>query len=116
HDLLPFHRSALARLVEYSSRLAGHQEKMSTKFNNQVEIMYEADTWARLAGDELITKEHIRKAIRERAYRNSLYEEKIQESIDDGRILIDTTGKKVGQVNGLAVYSLGQYSFGKPSR
>lgn len=116
HNLLPFHRSAVARLVEYSSRLAGHQQKLSTRFNDQVEIMYEADTWARLAHDDLITNEHIRKAIHEREYRNSLYEEKVQQSIDEGVILIDTTGEKVGQVNGLAVYNVGQHSFGKPSR
>src|SRR5690625_4918676 len=116
HDLLHFNRKAVAKIVEHSMRLAGHQEKLSTRFNQQVEIIYEADTWAKLEGANLVTEEHIRKAIKERDYRSNMYEEKIQESIEEGTILIDTKGKKVGQVNGLAVYQLGQYSFGKPTR
>lgn len=115
-SLRPFHRSAVARLVEYSMRLSGSQDKLSTRFNEQVEIIYEADTWAQLSNDSIVSANHIQKAIEERAYRNSLYEEKVQESIDHGQILIDTTGDKVGQVNGLAVYHIGQYRFGKPSR
>jgi len=116
HNLLHFNRKAVAKIVEHSMRLAGHQEKLSTRFNQQVEIIYEADTWAKLEGANLVTEEHIRKAIKERDYRSNMYEEKIQESIEEGTILIDTKGKKVGQVNGLAVYQLGQYSFGKPTR
>src|SRR5699024_8860196 len=116
HDLLHFNKEAVARLVEYSTRLAGNQKKLSTRFNQIVEIIYEADSWAKMADAELVTNEHVVKAIREREYRNNLYEEKVQESIEDGSILIDTDGAKVGQVNGLAVYNLGQYSFGKPSR
>ena len=116
HDLLHFDRKAVAKIVEYSTRLAGHQEKLSTRFNQLVEIIYEADTWAKMEGDDLVREKHVEKAIKERDYRNNLYEEKIQESIDEGTILIDTEGKKIGQVNGLAVYNLGQYSFGKPAR
>src|SRR5690606_31926698 len=107
---------AVAKIVEYSIRLAGHQNKLSTRFNQQVEIIYEADTWAKMMNDDLVTEKHVIKAIKEKDYRNNLYEEKLQESIDEGTILIDTEGKKVGQVNGLAVYNLGQHSFGKPSR
>ncbi len=116
HQLCHFDRSAVARIVEYSIRLAGHQEKLSTRFNQLVEIIYEASTWARMMDANLVTDEHVRQAIREREYRSSLFEEKIQESIEEGTILIATEGAKVGQVNGLAVYNLGQYSFGKPSR
>src|SRR5690625_495189 len=65
---------------------------------------------------DIITEEHVVRAIKEREYRSNLYEEKIQESINEGTILIDTEGAKVGQVNGLAVYNVGQYSFGKPAR
>jgi predicted ATP-dependent protease len=102
--------------VEYSTRLAGHKNKLSTRFNQQVEMIYEADTWAEMMGDDMVSQKHIIKAIKEKDYRNSLYEEKIQESIDEGTILIDTEGTKTGQVNGLAVYQFGQYNFGKPSR
>ena len=116
HNLLHFDRKAVAKIVEYSTRLAGHQDKLSTRFNQLVEIIYEADTWAKMNNADIVTDEHVEKAIKEREYRNNLYEEKIQESIDEGTILIDTEGKEVGQVNGLAVYNLGQYSFGKPVR
>ena len=67
-------------------------------------------------GDQLVSAKHIDRAIEEKKYRANLYEEKIQESIREGDILIDTEGEKIGQVNGLAVYQLGQYTFGKPSR
>lgn len=116
HDLLHFDRSAVAKIVEYSTRLAGHKDKLSTRFNQQVEMIYEADTWAKMMNDEIVSQKHVVKAIKERVYRNNLYEEKIQESIEEGTILIDTEGNKTGQVNGLAVYQFGQYSFGKPSR
>jgi len=116
HDLLHFDRTAVAKIVEYSKRLSGHQNKLSTRFNEQIDIIYEADTWAKMEDHDIVTSEHIMKAILEKEYRNNLYEEKLQESIEDGSILIDTEGGIVGQVNGLAVYNLGQYSFGKPSR
>lgn len=116
HDLRHFDRTAVAKIVEYSTRLAGHQNKLSTRFNQLVEIIYEADTWANLMDDSIVSANHIMKAIQEKIYRSNLYEEKIQERIDEGTILINTTGEKVGQVNGLAVYHLGQYRFGRPSR
>ncbi len=116
NGLRNFDPTAVAEIVEYSSRLAGHQNKLSTRFNLQVEIIYEADAWANIMGDDLVSAKHVEKAIDEKRYRSNLYEEKIQESIDEGSILIDTAGAKIGQVNGLAVYDLGQYQFGKPSR
>ncbi|PID15044.1 ATP-dependent protease [Sporosarcina sp. P34] len=116
YGLRHFDSSAVAKIIEYSSRVAGDQHKLSTRFNLQVELLYEADAWAGIMGDDLVTAKHIEKAIQEKRYRSNLYEEKIQASIDEGSILIDTTGEKIGQVNGLAVYDLGQYQFGKPSR
>ncbi|HEX6594313.1 MAG TPA: AAA family ATPase [Bacillota bacterium] len=116
HQLRHFDRTAVAKIVEYSTRIAGHQNKLSTRFNQLVEVIYEADTWAKMMDDQIVSAKHIMKAIKERIYRSNLYEEKIQESIDEGTILINTDGKIVGQVNGLAVYNLGQYQFGKPAR
>lgn len=115
-NLRHFNRSAVARIVEYSSRLADHQDKLSTRFNEIVEIIYEADTWAGMEGAELVTDAHVTKAIQEKIYRSNKYEKKIQEYIKDGTILIDTEGAVVGQVNGLSVLDLGEYSFGRPSR
>lgn len=114
--LRPFDKEAVAKIAEYSIRLSDHQNKLSTRFNQQVEIIYEADTWAALMEDDIVQAKHVKKAIEEKKYRSNLYEEKLQESMEDGDILIDTKGEKIGQVNGLAVYQLGQYQFGKPSR
>jgi len=111
-----FTKEAVAEVVEYSSRLAEHQRKLSTEFNRILEIVYEADAWARADGSPWVQREHVRKAIGEKRYRVSLYEEKILEAIGEGSILIDTAGEKVGQVNGLAVIDLGDHLFGKPCR
>lgn len=116
YGLRHFHKEAVAHVVEYSMRLAGHQRKMSTRFNRLVEVIYEADAWASMDHAEIVQVAHVKQAIVERAYRSGLFEEKIHESIADGTVLIDTKGAVVGQVNGLAVYHLGEYQFGKPSR
>lgn len=116
YQLRHFHKEAVARVVEYSMRLAGHQQKMSTRFSRLVEVIYEADAWASMDRAAIVQASHVKQAIAERAYRSGLFEEKIHESIADGTVLIDTKGAVVGQVNGLAVYNLGEYQFGKPSR
>src|SRR5699024_8023957 len=111
-----FHREAVAKMVEYSVRLTSNQQKLSTRFNQMVEILYEANTWAKIDKADIIRVEHVIKALDENEYRHNLYEEKMQESIKEGDILIDTKDEIRGQVNGLAVYNAGQYNFGKPSR
>src|SRR5699024_3624609 len=105
-DLKIFDKTAIAKVVEYSIRLSGHKGKLSVRFNPIVEILYEADTWAELMEDHMVTAKHIEKAISEKTHRSNLYGEKMQESIEEGNILIDTQGKKIGQLNGLAVYQL----------
>lgn len=111
-----FDRLAVARVVEYSSRLAEHQEKLTTCFNEIVEVLYEADTWAMIAGSDIVSGTHVEKAIREKVFRSDKYEQKFQEMIDEGKILLDLDGEKIGQVNGLAILDMGDYFFGKPSR
>ncbi len=111
-----FDKSAVARVVEYCSRLTGSQTKLTTRFNDVVEILCEADVWATMDGSQIVTAEHIKKAIEEKRYRANKYEERLQEMFAEGHLLIDTDGEKVGQVNGLAVLSVGEYMFGKPSR
>ncbi|MCX7970885.1 MAG: AAA family ATPase [Negativicutes bacterium] len=115
-QLRPFDLAAVATVVEYASRLAGSQKKLTTKFSEIIELLCEADACAAAAGDQQITLAHVRQAIQERRYRYNRYEEKLQEYFNDGKILIDTDGRKVGQINGLAVLSVGKYAFGKPSR
>jgi len=114
--LKEFDKTAVARIIEFSSRLADHQQKLSTKFNETVEIVYEANAWAEMENSRIVTSEHIEKAIEEKINRANLFEEKVQESIISGQILIDIEGEAVGQINGLSVYNLGDYYFGKPSK
>jgi lon-related putative ATP-dependent protease len=115
-SLLPFDRTGMAAVVEHGTRLAGRQEKLSTRFHSIADVIREADYWARQDGRKTVQSAHVECAIRERFERVNLIEKKIQEMIEEGSILIDTSGAVVGQVNGLAVYSMGQFAFGKPSR
>jgi len=114
--LLPFDRNGVAAVIEYGVRLAGRQKKLSTEFHRITDILREASYWAKKGGSSAVTETHVDQAIAEKIYRKKMIEEKIQEMIDDGMILIDSAGAKVGQVNGLSVYDMGEYSFGKPSR
>lgn len=114
--LKPFHSEAIGRMLEHGSRLAEHQNKLTTRFNEMVEIMYEADAWADYEGSSIVLEKHVNKAIDEKIYRNNKYEEKLQELIAEGTILINTSGYKVGEINGLSVMGSGQYSFGRPNK
>jgi ATP-dependent Lon protease len=114
--LLPFDATGLAQLIEFGVRLAGRQQKISTRFNIIADVAREASYWARREKAAVVTCDHIEKTIDERIYRVKLVEEKIQEMIDDGRIMIDTDGVEIGQVNGLSIYDIGEHAFGKPSR
>lgn len=111
-----FDRSAVARVVEYSCRLAGSQKKLTTRFSEIVKILCEADIWAAMDQCDIVTGEHVKQAIEEKKYRSNKYEEHLQEMVADGKLMIDTEDKKIGQVNGLAVMAVGEHMFGKPSR
>ena len=108
--------TALAKLVEYSSRIIEDQYKLSTQFNSIADIIRESNFYATQDNSEFITGVHVRKAIEEKIYRSKLIQEKIQEMIIRGFFLIDTVDQKVGQVNGLSVMGLGDFAFGMPSR
>jgi ATP-dependent Lon protease len=118
HDenLLAFDRSGVAAVIEYGVRLAGRQKKLSTEFHRITDIIREASYWAKKDTSDMVYEKHVDQAILEKIYRKKMIEDKIQEMIDDGIILIDSDGSKVGQVNGLSVYDMGEYAFGKPSR
>ena len=108
--------SGLAKLVEYSSRLAEDQQKLSTRFAEVADIVREANFYASQENSNLATGKHVKKAIEEKTYRSRLIQEKIQEMIQRGVLLIDTDAEKVGQVNGLSVMGFGDFAFGSPSR
>jgi ATP-dependent Lon protease len=115
-NLLPFDRTGVAAVIEYGVRLAGRQKKLSTEFHRITDVLREANYWAKKDGSEQVTEKQVDQAIAERIDRLRMIEDKIQEMIDEGIILIDSEGAKVGQVNGLSVYDMGEYAFGKPSR
>ncbi|RCW86817.1 lon-related putative ATP-dependent protease [Halanaerobium sp. DL-01] len=115
-DLKPFTASAVAKMVDFSSRLTGDRQKLSTKFNELIDILYEADAWAERSNSTYVTDEFVLKAIEEKEKRSNLLEEKVQERIDRDILLVDVSGWEVGQINGLSVYQAGNYAFGRPSR
>jgi lon-related putative ATP-dependent protease len=114
--LMPFDKTGIAAVVEYGVRMTGRQKKLSTRFHLIADLLREANYWAIKEGSQAVKEVHVDKAVEKKVYRVNLIEEKIQEMIDDGTILIDSDGMVVGQVNGLSVYNLGDYMFGKPSR
>lgn len=113
---LEFDASAVCAIVEYSSRTVSRQDKLSTQFNHLSEIMGEANVWAQFEDAAVITEAHIRKTIAEKEERLCLYEEKLNEMLEENVIMIDTDGAEIGQINGLAVLDTGRYAFGTPSR
>jgi lon-related putative ATP-dependent protease len=116
HKLRPLDRGAVARVIERSARHAGDGEKLSTQIRTVADLMREADYWAGQAGNEVITRTDVQHAIDKQLFRLDRIREQVQESILREIVLIDTDGRKVGQINGLSVLSLGDFAFGRPSR
>jgi len=108
--------SALAKIIEHSSRLAEDQEKLSARFGEISDIIREANFYAAQEDAAYVTAVHLQKAIEEKFYRSNLVQERINEMIERGTIMIDVAGDEMGQVNGLSVFSLGDIAFGQPSR
>ena len=115
-ELPPLDKSAMARLVEFASRLAGDKDKLSTRFTDIGQVVGEAGTWAKLDKAKVVTKQYIEKALAERIDRIKKYDEKYTEMIKENTLLINTKGSLVGELNGLTVMTIGDYTFGKPSK
>lgn len=115
-NMLPLDKGAMAKLVEYTSRLSDNQDKLSTRFNEVGEIVAEASTWARLAKKKLVTSEFIEKTLAERVERVKKYDSLYMEMIKENTLIINTDGAEVGVINGLTVLSIGDYTFGKPAK
>ena len=115
-ELLDVDKEAMAKIVEYASKLSGDKEKLSTQFGEIGQIVGEASTWAKLDKSKIITKEYVQKAFDERIERIKKYDTKYLQMIKEGALLINTDGYKIGQINGLTVITIGDYSFGKPSK
>ena len=114
--LLHADRSGVARIVEYGARLVADQTKLTSRFGQIQDLVIEGDYWARKEGGPVITGDHVKRALDEKAHRLNLVEEKIRRMISEGTLMVDLEGEVVGQVNGLVVYDLGDFSFGRPAR
>jgi predicted ATP-dependent protease len=111
-----FDRMAVAKVIEQSSYVVGDQTKLSARFGQMRDLLVEADYWAAQAGADVVSGQHVERAIGEKIYRLNLVEERVRELIARGVIMVDVTGSVVGQVNGLAVLDFGEFAFGRPSR
>lgn len=114
--LRPLSPQAVARVIEHSSRLAGDAEKLSTHLRSIKDLLTEANYWAETNGHESVAISDVQQAIDHKIYRLDRVREKFYESINRGTVMIDTEGKVAGQINGLSVLQLGEFTFGQPSR
>lgn len=117
HEGLPhLDKSGMARLVEYASKLAGSHSKVSTRFDALTQVVGESATWAKLSKSKVVTAKFIDKALEERIERVKKYDSKYLEMIKENALLINTSGFEVGELNGLTVMTIGDYTFGKPAK
>jgi predicted ATP-dependent protease len=114
--LRPLDRPGVARAIEHLSRAASDAGKLSTHLQTVVDLLGEADYWAGRNGNGHIGATEVQTAIDARVARSDRLRERLQEETLRGTILVDTDGEKVGQINGLSVLQLGDFSFGHPSR
>ena len=115
-ELLHLDKYAMTKVVEFASRMAGDQTKLSTLFNDLFEIIGEASTWAKLSKSKIVTQNFIDKALKEQKERVKKYDSIYTNMIKDDSLLINTSGSKVGELNGLTVMTIGNYTFGKPAK
>ena len=115
-SLLDFGADAVARLVEHSSREVEDQRRLSANMGALDDLLRQSRYWAEQGGAGLVEAAHVERALAEREYRSALARDRIQQLIDDGTIFLDVEGRRVGQINALSVYDLGEVRFGRPSR
>lgn len=116
NDLLHFDRGAVARLIEHGGRLRESKQRLSARMMDISDVVAEASYWAQRHGRTLVGADDVEHAIAKRDYRSNLLEERVHELIDNGTLVIETRGRRVGQLNGLAVLDIGDYAFGRPTR
>ncbi|MBV7329245.1 AAA family ATPase [Chloroflexi bacterium TSY] len=114
--LLPFDKSAIGRVIDHSSRLVADSERLTMQVQAVVDLMEEASHWAAVNGSTIVTAEHVQQALDAKIFRADRTRERMEEQVLRETILIDTSGAKVGQINGLAVLQLGNFAFGRVSR
>ena len=114
--LWPFDRGAFAAMLEYGVRQAGRRNKVTARFIDMADLAREAHYAAVAAGETVVRAAHVRGALASKMERHNLIETRVREMIEEGTLLVDVSGERVGQVNGLSVLEIGGYSFGKPVR
>ena len=114
--LLPLDAGGVAAILEVGARLAGHKDRLWTRFSDIADVVREAHYWARKAASRAVRAEHVDRAVAARVERVNLLEERLQRAIDERTVLLDVRGWKIGQVNGLTVYESSDHSFGRPTR
>jgi len=115
-SVLPFDPTGVARMIEHATELAGDRTKLSCQFGTLITLVKESAYWARTDGADVVTGDHVMRALTQKDYRRDRIDERIREMIARDHIFVDTEGSETGQVNGLAVLQIGDYAFGKPSR
>jgi lon-related putative ATP-dependent protease len=116
HGLLPLDAGGVARVIEQGARDADDREKISIELGRTSDLVREADFWARKLGHKTITRADVARAVEASVQRADRMRDRAQETIDRGVVMVDVSGAKVGQINGLAVLQLGNFAFGRPSR
>ncbi len=117
HEGLPhLDKEAMGLLVEYASKIAGSHRKISTRFDDLMQVVGESATWAKIGHSKVVTAQYVNKALAERIERVKKYDQQYLEMIKENTLLINTSGYKVGELNGLTVMTVGDYTFGKPAK
>jgi lon-related putative ATP-dependent protease len=116
YETLPFTAGAVAAIIEYATRLAERQDRLTTRFNRLSDLLAEATAFAEMENAAEVGDGHVKQAVTQREYRYNMYEEKMAERIQEDTIMISTEGGRVGQINGLAVIDVGEHVFAVPSR
>ena len=114
--LRPFGRDAVSRLLQHSSRMVSDQRRLSANMAAFLDVTRQSDYWARAEGSPVVAARHVERAVEESVYRSALVRDRVLAAMDDGSIHVDTRGERIGQINALSVYDLGDISFGQPSR
>ncbi|MGI5820136.1 MAG: Lon protease family protein [Armatimonadota bacterium] len=111
-----FAPDAVALVAEEGARLAGDREKLTVRFLQVADLVREAAYWCRQGDSEVVSAAHVRRAVDDAIWRSNRIEQRLLELIEQGTLMVDVTGERIGQVNGIAVLPLGDYAFGKPTR
>jgi lon-related putative ATP-dependent protease len=114
--LRPLDRAGVARAIEYTSRLSGDSEKLSTQMRSLIDLLQEADYHAGAMHKEIVSASEIQAAIDAQHRRGDRIYLRLQDEIGRNTLRIETSGETIGQVNGLAVMELAGFSFGHPTR